>query len=71
MSTKSLARQIAIVLLGIVVPSAVLIQAYLSIASLSSNVSYTHTTNDLANTFINAKKSISDGNDYSLFSLKL
>lgn len=69
MNAKLLARQVSILLLGIIVPSAVLVQAYIGIASLSSEVGYTGTTESLTTTLINAKKYMSDSNDYSLFSL--
>jgi hypothetical protein len=66
---KKIAQQLAIVLLGVVVPITILTQAYYGIASLGSNVNYIRTTDDLVSLFSNAKKIINNDKDYALFSL--
>lgn len=69
MKARILAKQIAVLLFGVVVPLLVVIQAYQGISSLNNDVGYRTTTEQLIDNFNQAKKSLSTINDYSLFSL--
>ena len=71
MNPKTLARQVAVLLFGVVVPLFILAQAYIGLASLGKDVGYTNTHEDLIHTLSTAKQSLAlaNGNDYALFSL--
>jgi hypothetical protein len=69
MIPKTLPRQVAVLLFGVVVPLFILAQAYIGLVSLGKDVSYTNTHDDLIQTLSTAKKSRANGNDYALFSL--
>ena len=69
MKAKQIARQIAVLLFGVVFPLVVLVQAYQGIASLNNNVGYNTTVEDLVGHFSKTKSSLSTENDYALFSL--
>lgn len=69
MPPKTLARQVAVLLFGVVVPLFILAQAYIGLASLGKDVGYTNTQDDLIQTLSTAKQSLANGNDYALFSL--
>ncbi|CAH1202628.1 conserved membrane hypothetical protein [Candidatus Nitrotoga sp. BS] len=64
-----IARNAAILLFGVIVPLVILAQAYVGLASLSTNINNTKTSDDLVHTLSTVKKSLSNGNDYALFSL--
>ena len=69
MGSKNFAREIVVLLFGVVVPFFMLAQAYVGLSSLSNNVNYHQTTDNLVVSFEKAKKSLSNGNDYALFAL--
>lgn len=61
-------RQVAILLFGIVIPLFILIQAYIGLVSLGKDVN-DGGGNNISQTFIAAKPSIANANDYALYSL--
>lgn len=69
MNPKTLPRQAAVLLFGVVVPLFILAQAYIGLASLGKDVGYTNAHEDLTHTLSTAKQSLANGNDYALFSL--
>jgi len=69
MNSKPVVRPIAIVLFGVIVPLFILVQAYVGLATLGADVNNTRTSDDLVTTLSTVKKSLTNGNDYALFSL--
>lgn len=69
MKTLNVARQIAVVSLGVIIPIALLTQAYLGLSSLVSTVSYEQKHHNVNELFLQVKKSINNVNDYAFISL--
>lgn len=69
MITKRMIQPFAILVFGIVVPVIILSQAYNEITTLTDNVNYKVTLEDLVDNFSDVKESLYNGNDFSLFSL--
>jgi hypothetical protein len=69
MSIKLYARQLSILLLGIIVPLVVLSLAFKNISALSNSISYTSNPQSTVALLKEAKETIKEGNDYYLFSL--
>lgn len=69
MNKTAFARKVAMILFGVVVPLLILAQAYVGLASLGKSVSYAGRNDDLVQTLAAARKNLTNGNDYALFSL--
>lgn len=69
MSIKLYARQLSILLLGIIVPLIALSLAFQNISTLSTSISFTSDPKSTVELLKEAKEIIKEGNDYYLFSL--
>lgn len=69
MLIKLYAKHLSILLLGIVVPLAVLGLAFKNVSALSTSISYTSPPESTAHLLKEAKNTIKEVNDYYLFSL--
>lgn len=69
MSIKLYARQLSILLLGIIVPLVALSLAFQNISTLSTSISFTSDPKSTIELLKEAKEIIKEGNDYYLFSL--
>lgn len=66
---KKISQSIAILVFGVIVPLALLSQAYLGLSSLSSQVSGVLQKQNSSQIFRDARVLLHDANDYALFSL--
>lgn len=66
---RQIAKRTSMLIFGVIVPLAVLVQAYFTLRALADEVNYAVTPEGIVTTFSKAKQSIANGNDYALFSL--
>jgi hypothetical protein len=69
MTTNGVARSLALFVFGVIVPTALLFQAYSGLNTLGDRVSRSVTDTSAAQTFSTARQSLHDANDYALYSV--